>query len=80
MSIHVIKYYRGNNSISQFIGDDETVANAIFHMNFYSFLPVDFCVTKTNAEHREYALRLFPGGYSWVEIHLNNPQKDLQNV
>ena len=79
MSVHVIKYYRGNSCVSQFIGDDETMANALFHMNFYSFLPVDFAVTKTNAEHREYALRFVAGGYSWVEVQLNNPLKELTN-
>ena len=77
MSVHVIKYYRGNSCVSQFIGDDETMANALFHMNFYSLLPVDFAVTKTNTEHREYALRFFAGGYFWVEVQLNNPTKEL---
>jgi hypothetical protein len=80
MSVHLIKYYRGNSCVSQFIGDDETIAPALFHMNFYSYLPVDFVVTKTNAEHKEYALRLIDGGYSWVEVQLNNPQKEIANV
>jgi hypothetical protein len=53
------------------------MAAALFHMNFYSFLPVDFAVTKTNAEHKEYALRFVAGGYSWVEVQLNNPQKEI---
>jgi hypothetical protein len=79
MSVHVIKYYRGNSCMSQFIGDDETIANALFHMNFYSFLPVDFAVTKRNADNREFALKFVSGGYSWVEVQLNNPQKELKH-
>ena len=79
MSVHVIKYYRGNSCVSQFIGDDETIANALFHMNFYSYLPVDFAVTKTSAEYKEYVLRLLNGGYTWVEVVLNNPQKELKH-
>jgi hypothetical protein len=35
-------------------------------------------VTKTNAEHKEYALRFVAGGYSWVEVQLNNPTKDKE--
>jgi hypothetical protein len=77
MSVCIIKYYRGNSYVSKFTGDDETVADALFHMNFYSFLPVDFAVTKTNAEHKENVLRFVAGGYSWVEVQLNNPQKEI---
>jgi hypothetical protein len=79
MSTHVIKYYYNNICGSQFIGDDNTIANALFHMNFYSLLPVDFVVTKTNEQHKEYALRFAQGGYSWVEVYLNNPQKEIVN-
>lgn len=77
MSTHVIKYYRGNSCVSQFIGDDETMAAALFHMNFYSFLPIDFAVTKRTADHREFVLSFVAGGYSWVEVVLNNPTKEL---
>jgi hypothetical protein len=80
MSTHVIKYYRGKSCVSQFIGDDETVADALFHMNFYSFLPVDFAVTKRTADHREFALRFISGGYSWVEVILNDPSKDKEEL
>jgi hypothetical protein len=80
MSVHVIKYYRGNQCISQFVGDDQTITDAVFHMNFYSFLPADFIVTKRTADHKEYALKFISGGgYSWVEVQLNNPQKELNN-
>jgi hypothetical protein len=80
MSTHVIKYYRGKSCVSQFIGDDETMADALFHMNFYSFLPVDFAVTKRTADHREFALRFVAGGYSWVEVVLNDPTKDKEGL
>jgi hypothetical protein len=80
MSAHVIRYYRGKSCVSQFIGDDDTIAEAIFHMNFYSFLPVDFAVTKRTADHREFVLRLLDGGYSWVEVVLNDPTKDKEEL
>jgi len=80
MSVHVIKYYRGKDScVSQFIGDDETVANAMFHLNFYSLLPSDFILTKRNSENKEYALRFVVGGFTWVEVQLDNPLKELTN-
>ena len=80
MSVHVIKYYRNNKCVSVFTGDDETIAPAIFHIRANSFLPDDFVVTKANAEHREWLLHLVPGGWSWLEISVNNPQKILKQV
>ena len=77
--MHLIKYYRGTTVISQFIGHDETMALAIFNMKAYSFLPEDFLLTKYTAEMKEYVLELVPGGYSWVEVELNNPLKVLNN-
>ena len=80
MSVHVIKYYRNNNCVSVFTGDDETIALAIFHIRVNSFLPDNYLVTKINAEHREWILQLFPGGWSWIELQSNNPQKVLKQV
>ena len=79
MSSHLIKYYRGSMPTSAFVGDDVVVADALFHLNFYSFLPVDFIVTKTDAQHKEHALKFVSGGYHWVEVTLNNPLKELTN-
>ena len=79
MSIYVIKYYRDNICVSTFTGDDETIANALFHLNFYSMLPKNFTVTKTNADHKEFAFRINSGGYSWVEVSLNEPHREIKN-
>lgn len=77
MSIHVIKYYNGSECVSQFVGDDETVATALFHMNFHCMLPQGFTLTKTDSTFKEYALRFVTGGYRWVEVKLNNPHEEL---
>ena len=76
--IHAIKFYRGNDEISNFIGDDESVSNALVHLNFHSILPSDLVVTKVSSEHREYKFSILEGGYSWTEVVLNDPQKNLE--
>jgi hypothetical protein len=75
--IHVIKFYRQNTQICNFIGDDETISNTLVNLNFQSILPSDIVVTKTNSEHREYKFSILDGGYSWSEVDLNNPKKEL---
>jgi hypothetical protein len=76
MSVHIIKYYINDKCITQFVGDDETVCNSTFYLKNSGILPDDFTVTKTTSDHREFVLRLFPGGYSWVEVYLNMPSKE----
>ncbi len=74
MSTYLIKYYRGNSCVSQFIGDDETMASAFYHLNYPM---TDLFITKTNSEYKEYVLKFVNGGHSWVEVQLNNPQKEI---
>jgi len=80
MSKHIIKYYFDDNCVSEFIGDDETLADAFFHMSCFSLIPSNFTVTKRDAEHREYALRFDNGAVEWVEVHLNRPRNDINSV
>lgn len=75
--IHVIKFYRENNEICRYVGDDETITNTLINLNFVYGLPDDLIVTKTSSEHREYKLSIVNGGYVWGEVELNNPEKEL---
>jgi hypothetical protein len=70
MSVHAIKYYISGKCVSQFTGDDETLATVLFHLNFYSILPSDLKVTKRTSDNKEYLLKFIPGGYTWVEVEI----------
>ena len=56
---------RGISSV--FAGDDLTLANALFHLNYHGLLDEDFEIFKEDSKHNMYKLKFLGDGYEWEQ-------------